>query len=74
MLVDEYSTSVDTVKKEPPFAKMEAGNVNCTIKQKEVPSIWMKKSITALWELQSFHRLSCTQWRIEKHLLKGKIG
>lgn len=43
MLVDEYSTSVDTVKKEPPFAKMEAGNANRTNKQKEVHSIWMKK-------------------------------
>ena len=28
MLVDENSTSVDTVKKEPPFAKIEAGNAN----------------------------------------------
>ena len=30
MLVDENSTSVDTVKKEPPFAKIEAGNANRT--------------------------------------------
>lgn len=43
MLVDEYSTSVDTVKKEPPFAKMEAGNANRTNKQKEVHPIWTKK-------------------------------
>ena len=43
MLVDEYSTSVVTVKKEPPIAKMEAGNANRTNKQKKVHPIWTKK-------------------------------
>ena len=57
MLVDEYSTSVDTAKKEPPFAKMEAGNVNCTIKQKEVPSIWMKKVYHSFMGIAKFPSL-----------------
>ena len=42
MLVDEYSTSVDTVKKEPPFAKIEAGNANRTT-AKGGSSKWTKK-------------------------------
>ena len=42
MLVDEKSTSVETVKKEPPFAKIEAGNANRT-KAKGGSSIWTKK-------------------------------
>lgn len=51
MLVDEYSASVDTVKKEPPFAKMEAGNTNRTNKQKEVHSIWTKKVYHSFMEI-----------------------
>ena len=42
MLVDEKSTSVETVKKEPPFATIEAGNANRT-KAKGGSSIWTKK-------------------------------
>ena len=42
MLVDEKSMSVETVKKEPPFATIEAGNANRT-KAKGGSSIWTKK-------------------------------
>ena len=51
MLVDEYSTSVDTVKKEPPFAKIEAGNANRANKQKEVHPIWTKKVYHSFMEI-----------------------
>ena len=46
MLVDEKSTSVETVKKEPPFATIEAGNANRTGR---------KKFITYELELQISH-------------------
>lgn len=54
MLVDEKSTSVETVKKEPPFATIEAGNANRT-KAKGGSSIWTKKFITYELELQISH-------------------
>jgi hypothetical protein len=52
MLVDETSDSVDTVKKEPPFAKISTGNANRTTKQKEVHPNGREEFITHLLELQ----------------------
>jgi hypothetical protein len=46
MLVDETSDSVETVKKEPPFAKISTGNANRTTKQKEVHPNGREKFIT----------------------------
>ena len=42
-LVEENSTSVDSVKEGPPFVMMKAGNATAHNKQKEVRSIWTRK-------------------------------
>ena len=49
MLVDEYSTSVDTVKKEPPFAKIEAGNANRTTSKRRFIHMNEKSLSHACW-------------------------
>ena len=77
MLVDEYSTSVDTMKKEPSFAKMKAGNANRTNKQKEVHPIWTKKvyhiRVGYVVELQIPH-CTCAQVSQKSDLRKAKKG
>jgi hypothetical protein len=72
MLVDETSDSVETVKKEPPFAKISTGNANRTTKQKEVHPNGREKFITYLLELQISHS-ACAKvpaqsdiWKVEK--------
>ena len=46
MLVDEWSTSVDSVKKGPPFAIMKAGNANRTKSKRRSDPYGREKFIT----------------------------
>ena len=57
MLVDEWSTSVDSVKKRPPFAIMKAGNANRTKSKRRSDPYGREKFITYEMELQISHSI-----------------
>lgn len=60
MLVNEYSTSVDTVKKEPPFAKMEVGNANRTTSKRRFIHIDEKSLSHTCWNCK-YHIVLCAK-------------
>ena len=57
MLVNEWSTSVDSVKKGPPFSIMKAGNANRTKSKRRSDPYGREKFITYEMELQISHSI-----------------
>ena len=57
MLVDEWSTSVYSVKKGPPFSIMKAGNANRTKSKRRSDPYGREKFITYEMELQISHSI-----------------
>ena len=57
MLMDEYSTSIDTVKKEPPFAKIEAGDANRTTSKRRFTHMNEKRLLHVYGKCKSLSRV-----------------
>lgn len=70
MLVDEYSTSVDTVKKEPPFAKIEAGNANRTTSKRRFIHMDEKSLSHTCWNCK-YHIVLVPKYR--RKVIYGKL-
>ena len=70
MLVEEYSTSVDTVKKEPPFAKIEVGNANRTTSKRRFIHMDEKSLSHTCWNCK-YHIVLVPKYR--RKVIYGKL-